>query len=350
MAHRARPTLETVAERAEVSRQTVSNVLNAPHVVADATRDRVLAAIDELGYRPNVAARQLRTRRSWVLGLRVPPASDGISGQVLDRFLHALTEVAQQAGLRIMLFTSGDDADEVREYQNLHSTAGVDGFVLANTHAGDGRTRWLTEQAIPFVTFGRPWDGDRSAADHAWIDIDGRSGIHAATRHLLDAGHRKIAFLGWPEGSGVGDDRYAGYLDALRTVPTAAPPLVRRCEDGVPTGMAAAADVLADDDVTALVCVSDSIALGAMAAIRDLAHTRPRRPAVALTGFDDTPVARAVDLTSVAQPVDRVAARAVGLLLSQMRPADQRVTMSAADRHVLIEPRLVVRATSQVPV
>ena len=351
MRHRARPTLETVAERADVSRQTVSNVLNAPHVVADATRDRVLAAIDELGYRPNIAARQLRTRRSSVLGLRVPPASDGISGQVLDRFLHALTAVAQRSGLRVMLFTSDDDDDEVREYRNLHDTAGVDGFVLANTHAGDQRTRWLTDQGIPFVTFGRPWDNGFTADDdHAWVDIDGRAGTLAATRHLIDAGHRRIAFLGWPDGSGVGDDRYAGYLDGLRRVPGGAEPVVRRCEDRVPAGIAAAADVLVDDDVTALVCVSDSVALGALTAVRDLRHTRPRRRAVAVTGFDDTPVARAIDLTSVAQPVDRVATRAVDLILAQMLPADERVATSPAERHVLIEPGLVVRATSQVPV
>jgi DNA-binding LacI/PurR family transcriptional regulator len=348
MAHGSRPTLTTVAEHAQVSRQTVSNVLNSPEVVRPDTRERVLRAIAELDYRPNVVARQLRTRRSSVLGLRMPPASDGISGQVLDRFLHALTDEAQRAGLRVMLFTAEDDDAEIREYQNLRATTGIDGFVLANTHAGDPRTRWLAEHGVPFVTFGRPWDtsgddGGTRPDDHPWVDIDGRAGTRAATQHLLDAGHRRIAFLGWPEGSGVGDDRFAGWHAALADAGLAGDVVVQRTADSVAQGVAAATRVLARDDVTALVCVSDSIALGALAAVREHAAQRLSRAAVAVTGFDDTPVARAVDLTSVAQPVGDVAARAVDLLRSQIDGRDG----AAADRQVLIEPHLVVRATSR---
>lgn len=348
MADGSRPTLTTVAEHARVSRQTVSNVLNSPEVVRPDTRERVLRAIAELDYRPNVVARQLRTRRSSVLGLRMPPASDGISGQVLDRFLHALTDEAQRAGLRIMLFTAEDDDAEIREYQNLRATTGIDGFVLANTHAGDPRTRWLADHGVPFVTFGRPWDtrrddGGTTADHHPWVDIDGRAGTRAATQHLLDAGHRRVAFLGWPEGSGVGDDRFAGWHAALAGAGLADDVVVHRTADSVAQGVAAATRVLARDDVTALVCVSDSIALGALAAVREHAAQRPGRRAVAVTGFDDTPVARAVDLTSVAQPVGDVAARAVELLRSQIEGRDD----VALDRQVLIEPHLVVRATSR---
>lgn len=357
MADGSRPTLSTVAQHARVSRQTVSNVLNSPEIVRPATRERVLRAIADLDYRPNVVARQLRTRRSSVLGLRMPPAADGISGQVLDRFLHALTDEAQRAGLRVMLFTAEDDDAEIREYQNLRATTGVDGFVLANTHAGDPRTRWLAEHGVPFVTFGRPWDEDRPDGEtdasgvargedrHPWVDIDGRAGTRAATRHVLDAGHRRIAFLGWPEGSGVGDDRFAGWHAALADAGLADDAVVQRTPDGVAQGAAAATRVLARHDVTALVCVSDSIALGALTAVREHAASHPGRPAVAVTGFDDTPVARAVDLTSVAQPVADVAARAVELMRAQIDGGAGPGVVP--DRQVLIEPHLVVRATSR---
>ena len=110
-----RPTLETVARRAAVSRQTVSNVLNSPHIVRPETLQRVLEVIEEVGYRPNAAARQLRTRRSQVLGLRLQPVADGINGAVLDRFLHSLTEQAQVRGYRIMLFTASDDDVEIAQ-------------------------------------------------------------------------------------------------------------------------------------------------------------------------------------------------------------------------------------------
>ncbi len=349
MAQESRPTLATVAAHAKVSRQTVSNVLNSPEVVLPDTRERVLRAIAELDYRPNVVARQLRTRRSYVLGLRMPPTTDGISGQVLDRFLHALTDEAQRAGLRVMLFTADDDEAEIREYENLRATTGIDGFVLTATHEGDPRTRWLADHDVPFVSFGRPWDdagtGDGTSHEHAWVDIDGRAGTRAATRHLLDAGHRHIAFLGWPEGSGVGDDRHAGWYEALADAGLAGDAVVHRTmDDGVAQGAAAANRALVRDDVTALVCVSDSIALGALAAVRELATSRPDRAPVAVTGFDDTPVAGAVDLTSVAQPVGDVAARAVELLRAQIdgRP-------DAVNRQALIEPYLVVRGTTRAP-
>ncbi|MBE1877292.1 LacI family DNA-binding transcriptional regulator [Myceligenerans pegani] len=356
MTQASTPTLVTVAERAGVSRQTVSNVLNSPEIVRPDTRERVLRAIDELGYRTNVVARQLRTRRSFLLGLRMPPAADGISGQVLDRFLHALTEEAQGSGLRIMLFAAADDEAEIREYENLRTTTGIDGFVLTATHSGDTRTRWLSDHDIPFATFGRPWDPEPAgrAAEasaegvppkpghHAWVDIDGRAGTRAATRHLLDAGHRRIAFLGWPEGSGVGDDRHAGWLAAYEEAGLEHA-VVQRAEDGVAEGTAAANRALADPGVTALVCVSDSIALGALEAVRELARSEPDRAPVAITGFDDTPVAGAVGLTSVAQPIDQVAARIVEQLRAQIdgRPED------VPDHQVLIEPRLVVRTTSR---
>ena len=96
------PTVDDVAELAGVSRQTVSNVLNSPEIVKEATRDRVLAAVTELGYRPHASARRLRTRQSSTIGVRLDPIINGISGTLLDRFLHALTARADDRGMRIM--------------------------------------------------------------------------------------------------------------------------------------------------------------------------------------------------------------------------------------------------------
>src|SRR5947209_17332876 len=98
----ARTTLESVARRAFVSRQTVSNVLNAPHLVRPETIARVQAAIDELGYRPNWAARTLRTRRSRLIGARIEPPRDGVTAVILERFLHSLTVKAQASGYRML--------------------------------------------------------------------------------------------------------------------------------------------------------------------------------------------------------------------------------------------------------
>src|SRR4051794_8578344 len=208
----ARPTLEIVAARAAVSRQTVSNVLNAPHLVRPDTRSRVEAVIAELGYRPNRAARTLKTRRSQLLGARIETPKDGINGVVLDRFLHALTSQAQAQGYRVMLFSAARDEDEIGQYAQLLEDHDLDAFVLTGTHVGDARTAWLAERGVPFVTFGRPWGVP--TAQHSWVDVDGSAGTRAATEHLLALGHRRIAFLGWPEDAAVGDDRRAGWQQA----------------------------------------------------------------------------------------------------------------------------------------
>src|SRR3954469_16833681 len=94
-------TISTVAEHAGVSRQTVSNVLNSPHLVREETRDRVLASVHALGYRVSQDARQMRTGRSRLLAVRIDAVRDGINGSVLDRFLHGLTESADVAGYRL---------------------------------------------------------------------------------------------------------------------------------------------------------------------------------------------------------------------------------------------------------
>src|SRR5258705_6638698 len=106
-------TIATVAHHAQVSKQTVSNVINSPHLVRQETRERVRAAITALGYRANQAARQMRTGRSRLIAVRIEPARDGINGSILDRFLHGLTEAAAPAGYRVMLYTATSDDHEM---------------------------------------------------------------------------------------------------------------------------------------------------------------------------------------------------------------------------------------------
>ena len=181
----ANVTIATVARHANVSRQTVSNVLNSPDLVRAETRDRVRAAIEELGYRTNLAARQMRTGRSRLIAVRIDPVRDGIETSVLDRFLHGLTEASAPAGYRVMLYTATDDRTEIATYEDLLASYALDAFVLTHTHHGDSRTAWLAEPGVPFVTFGRPWGG---VDQHPWVDVDGAAGTAAATRHLLAAG------------------------------------------------------------------------------------------------------------------------------------------------------------------
>ncbi len=339
-----KPTLESLGRELGVSRQTVSNALNAPHRVNPKTLERVLKGIEESGYRPHVAGRQLRTRRSRNLAMRLYPSTDGINGSVLDRFLHALTEAAQRRGYRLTLFPAADDAGEVAAIDELLSVADIEGFVLTSTHHDDARTAWLLEHDVPFVAFGRPWSsgGELYAASHSWVDVDGGAGTAQATAHLLERGHRRIGFLGWPQGSGVGDDRRDGWrrtLEAASAVESRADVdrLSLGVDDAVPQGADGARELFARG-ATALVCASDSLALGAVAAWRNLEDRPAGGPPV--IGFDDTPVAAALGLSSVRQPLEQTAGRVVELLLARLEGGEDR---PRSPQHELLPSALVVR-------
>lgn len=335
-------TLESVARHARVSRQTISNALNAPHRLAPETLARALAAINELGYRPNQAARSLRTSSSHLIGCRIEPARDGINGVVLDRFLHALCEAADHHGYNVLLFAASDDDGEIDGYDDLLRRRAVDAFVLTATHQGDRRTSWLADRGLPFVTFGRPWGEERPR--HPWVDVDGATGTAAAVDHLARQGHQRVAFLGWPTGSGVGDDRHAGWLRAVRSNGLPVRGLAVRGEDAVAVGHELATRLLgAGHPPTGLVCASDSLALGALRAVTDRGLT----PGVdvGVVGFDDTPVAMAVPpgLTSVRQPVEEVAAALVRRLAHILADGTAPPPGSVGE---LIAPSLVVRPSS----
>ncbi|SDM04036.1 LacI family DNA-binding transcriptional regulator [Microbacterium azadirachtae] len=327
------PTVEDVALRAGVSRQTVSNVLNTPAIVKPATRERVQQAIHELGYRRHAAARQLRTRRSSTIGVHLDPYVGGVSGVVLDRFVHALTERASERGMRMLVYAARTPDDEIARLAELWEGSEIDATIITGTFHGDPRTRWLGDARLPFVAFGRPWgEDDLAAPEHLWVDVDGAAGTRAATAHALGFGSR-VAFLGWPTGSGTGDDRERGWREAMAAAGVSAPRWTAEEE----VAAARSAVESAGDTVDAIVCASDSLAIGALLA---QAAGSARVPVI---GFDNTPTAEALGFSSVEQRPEDVAVATLELL---MGPTGEAVTpreVQAGTAHALIEPRLVVR-------
>lgn len=342
------PTIEDVARRANVSRQTVSNVLNSPQRVRPGTRDRVQVAITELGYRPDASARRLRTQRSNTIGIGMAPATRGVSGSVLDSFLHAFTAQADRHGLRVMLFAAVTPEAELEQIQRLRDAADVDAFMLTETHHGDPRTGWLIDNAIPFVTFGRPWGiDDITDPAHPWVDVDGWAGVYQATMHLADTGATRIGYLGWPQLSGTGDERRRGWADAMRerfnSTDADLEALSIASLDPTAAAKEAALVLLArSSPPDAIVCASDSLAFGALMAAASVGHLD-----FPIVGFDNSPVAEALGLSSVDQCVDEVAGAALELLLDErgvVAPGDPGVDT----RHRLVTPRLVVREQTQL--
>ena len=338
-----RPTIEMVAERAGVSRQTVSNAANAPHRLRPETLRKVLGTIDELGYRPSHAARSLRTRATGVIGCRLLPSNYGGTGGVLDRLIHALCDAARSSGYNVLAFSVDTDDEEIGVFDDLLRRNAVDGFVLANTHHGDVRPDWLLGQGAHFVAFGRPWGVAHPR--HSWVDVDGARGTSEAVNHLASLGHTRIGFLGLVEGNGVGDDRYHGWQQAMDDLGLPVRGLVARAEDGIASGKALT-DQMMDGPhrPTAFVCVSDAMAVGALRAAEDRGLVAGRD--ISVVGFDDSPIASVIRprLSSLRQPVEGVAHKLVEVLLLELAGTQRRPS------RVLLAPSLVRReSTGECP-
>ena len=334
------PTLADVADLAGVSRQTVSNALNNPALLRADTLERVQAAVAELGYSPNRAARNLRTRTSQLIGMRFAPAQEGTANAAMDRFVHSLVEQCGEAGYQVLLFAAddGETADPVAGYDDLLRATAVDAFVVTDTYLGNPQTRWLAERGAPFVAFGRPWDEPDAA--HPWVDVDGAAGVRMATEHLLDRGHTRIAWIGWRKDSRLGEDRRSGWADALHGRGLSTAGLASRVEDTVASGAEAAAVLLDEASPTGFVCASDTLAMGVLHALDDRGLRAGHD--IAVVGFDDSQVAQVVPggLTSVRQPLEEVAVEIVARLEGRLALPPE------PSEGVLLEPSLVVRASS----
>lgn len=260
---------------------------------------------------------------------------------LLDRFVHALTERASERGMRVLMYSARGAEEEIARLDDLIAGAEIDATVVTGTFFGDPRTSWLTERNVPFVSFGRPWGGgDVFRASHSWVDVDGAFGTRAATNHALVAAGPRVGFLGWPSDGGTGDDRERGWREAMAEAGSVGPYF--ESIDGVAQARAVMATAFADPstlrNLDALVCVSDALAVGA-----HLAATDAGRRELLVIGFDNTPVAEALGISSVEQSPELVAGGALDLL---MGPTGRSVTARDASKppaHVLVQPRLVVR-------
>ncbi|GAB3971712.1 LacI family DNA-binding transcriptional regulator [Actinoallomurus acanthiterrae] len=353
----AAPTLIDVARAAGVSRQTVSNVLHAPDRVRPVTRERVEKVIAELGYQPNRLAQALRANASRMIGYRIKPLAPGALASFHDRFLHTLAEVGLSTDRRLLLFTADDPESEVASCARLHRSGEADGFVLYDLTANDPRPQALLELRVPFVAFGRTSEGTDG---YSWVDVDNASGTAAAVDHLIHRDHRRIGFIGWPAGDTIGDRRAQGWHTAIDRHGLGADcrALDVRGDDSVGAGAQMALALLGrPEPPTAIVTATDTLAVGVLRAAQQWGVEVGRD--LAVVGFDDTPTAAALDLSSVRQPIELVGQRVMAALLGSPAglPADVRGRLNGASdnrveagtRGELLTPQLVVRWSSASP-
>lgn len=334
-------TVSDVADAAGVSRQTVSNVVNRPERVAAPTRERVEQAIRELDYRPSRAAQNLQSRRTGLIAYAVRPRPSRLINHVMEEFVQELSRAAATIGHHVVLASPPPHTDETDHLAGMVHERVVDACVIADVTRGDPRIARLRERRVPFVAFGR---ADVDVA-HRRVDVDNAAGVRQAVAHLHADGHECIAMVGWEPDGGVGDVRVEGWRDALLGLGIAADDaLLFRGPNGPHTGARALRHWHdAGPAPTAVVCVSDSTAIGVLRAAEALDVRVGRFRDLAVVGFDDTPVAPllAPPLTSVRQPIAPVAHGLVDQLEGLLRGDDPD-----EDHEVLVTPHLMTRESA----
>ncbi|KGM10120.1 LacI family DNA-binding transcriptional regulator [Cellulomonas carbonis] len=311
----AAPTLEDVAARAGVSRSTASRAINGGLRVSPDAQAAVDAAVAELGYTPNRAARTLVTRRTDAVALVIPePDPHVLADPYFASTLQGLTAALGPTSIQLVLLIARRGPEAVRTERYLRNR-NVDGAVVVSHHRGDRLAEVLASAGLPCVFVGRPVDG---AHGLPYVDVDNRLGGRQATEHLLAAGCRRVATVAGPPDMAAGVDRLDGWADALRDAGVEPAGTVHG--DFTTAGGAAATERLLREhpDVDGVFVASDLMAVGALRVLERAGRAVPDD--VRVVGFDDLGVATSTEppLTTVASPVVEMSRVAGELLLAQI--------------------------------
>lgn len=342
MKKRGGVTMRDVAERAGVSIKTVSRVVNRSPEVNDETRRRVSEIIEQMGYRPNIVARSLHTRRIHIIGLVVPDITDPFWPEVV----HGVQAQARKSGYDVILATSGENPEEELLHIELFLQKQVDGIILCSSRGDADHLLRIANMVEHIVLVNRsvgrlPGTGT--------VTVDNTRGAYLGTRYLLDQGYRRVACLCGPSHWESSQQRYRGYQMALQEkglpldtrLVTWLPPKVFQTAQRMQEAMRLTAALLeANPAIDALVVHDDVVALGVLKLCRLRSLAVPRD--IAIVSFDDIFLASMVHpaLTTVAIPKQELGAKAMKLLEDLADEKDLQNT------EIVIDPYLVVRESA----
>ena len=307
------PTLEDVARMAGVSTASISRALNDPDKVAKPTRDKIEKAIDVLGYTPNFGGRALASNRTNTVGAIIPSMANAMFASGVQAF----QEVLSEAGVNLLLASTGYDPDqELRQIKAL-ITHGADGLLLIGDARPQTTRDFLAKRRVPHVI---SWCF-RPDADHLYVGFDNRRAAYDATRQVLALGHRRIAMIsGVRDGNDRARDRHAGVAAAIADFGQGAALLqLHEAKYRLEFGAEAFVRIMSSDDLPSVImCGNDVLAAGALMRARDMGVEVPGR--VSLVGFDDIGLASVVTppLATVRVPQIEMGRAAARMLIARL--------------------------------
>jgi LacI family transcriptional regulator len=333
----ARTTISDVAKTAGVSTMTVSRVLTGKGEIRAETRERVQRVIQELNYRPNSLARNLKTQRTHTIGLILPD----ITNPFFTEVVRGAEEVATQEGFAIILCNTVRNPDRERKALELLEDKRVDGLILCSSGLPDGVLVPLLKQHGAVVVFDRIMDKTIAGS----VKIEDAYGAVCATNHLLDIGRRRIGLLAGPAYYLGCKHRREGFRTALRNGgATVNPKHEILCEPDEKGGFEAAQLLLKKHpNIDGLFCFNDLVAVGALTALKQIGTRVPDD--VAVVGFDDIRLASLIRPTLSTVRVDkgRLGRAMAQMLLNRIQNQRAHVTEE------VIRPELVVRESAPLP-
>ncbi len=328
--------LKDIAETTGYSITTVSRALAGYKDVSEATRRHIVDIALSMGYQPNAVARQLRSQKTDTIGIIIPAHDSRFSDDFFSELLMGIGYAAAHNGYDLLV-SAQTSSDEMSAYQRIVGGNRVDGVILARTRRSDPRIAYLKEVGIPFVVSGRAAPDEPS--DFPYIDADSQQGIYAATRHLIQLGHRNIGIVLPPLDIAFTPYRLMGYQRALLEANLPYEQANVTYGDLRRFGGQQAAHALLTQrpQLTAIVACNDAMALGVMQAVESLGLRVGAD--IAVTGFDDISVAEYATppLTTVRQPIQEIGQRLVEMLIHiiHRQPLEHPQT--------LLSPTLIVR-------
>ena len=322
MAAMSKISLKALSEHLGLTEGTVSRAINDYPDISLRTRDKVKQAARELGYSPNSSARRLATGNAECIGYVLPWQTGHISDPFLGQLLDGISQVVSARHWDLTLAVARSASDELSIISRLAQSGRVNGLIISRTLSHDSRIEHMQELGIPFVTHGRTVNSD----NHAWFDIDNFAAFREAVAHLVGLGHRRIAHIRGPIDYNFAALRQAGYRKGLRDANLSPDSTLEAKSDMTERGGYRAMRHLLSlkKPPTAVICVSDMVALGAMKAIQE-AGWHPGRE-VSVIGYDGLSLGEHTHpaLTTMVQPLQTAGKRIAEMLLAIIDGEDPR--------------------------